>query len=368
MSSRRGACEAGDYARFAPDRASGEYSGHAAGAPPVTPALRRLAAAACALLATPVSAAEFGPFAAQNLTPFVQNAGIPLPEPVPATGVGATRWALVLDGASHSIVSESGDEALKLDGETWRSLLVLRRAVNDRWHVGLDLPLVVQENGIMDGLIDAWHDVSGLPEGERPGMPRNRLGYSYRQAGGDAVTLDNPTSGIGDVRLVATRRLGSAARGATRYAVSAAVELPTGDADDFTGSGGTDWSLGLDLARSGLFDRDDIDVWARAGVTAVGSGGLLDERLRDIVPWGSAAIGWQVHSRVALVAQLDVHRGLYDSGLEELADTAVMLTTGVQIDVGGGRRLDIAIGEDPAVDTAPDIIVHIALRQAATGR
>ena len=271
-----------------------------------------------------------------------------------------------MEAASHSIVNRDGDESLEVDGETWRGLLVLRRALNERWHIGVDVPLVGQENGVMDGVIDTWHDLSGLPEGERPGMERNRLAYRYRQTAGNDAALDNPAWGLGDVRLVATRRLGDAARDDTRYAVTAAVELPTGDTDDFTGSGGTDLSVGLAASRSALFDRDNLGGWARAGVTAVGDGGPLDDRLRDVVPWASAAVGWRVHPRVALVAQVDVHRGLYDSRLEELSDTAVMLTAGVQIEVGGGRRLDIAIGEDPAVDTAPDVILHVALRR--TGR
>ena len=102
--------------------------------------------------------------------------------------------------------------------------------------------------GSLDGLIDDWHALFGLPDGIRDELPRDELRYAYVNAAGDAFDFRDGAGGLGDIRLSAGYRLRQDEGGS--LSLRAAVELPTGDEGKLTGNGAADYSLGIAWERS----------------------------------------------------------------------------------------------------------------------
>jgi len=62
--------------------------------------------------------------------------------------------------------------------------------------------------------------------------------------------------------------------------------------------------------------------------------------------------------------QLSGHTPLYQgSDLKELTANTLQLHSGGTIRLPGALLLDIAVSEDIAVDTAPDVALHLSLRR-----
>ena len=101
--------------------------------------------------------------------------------------------------------------------------------------------------------------------GIRPQTPRSHLQYRFAVPGLYKVTLDESTSGIGDVRLGFTLDLGPFNESAEahyarrlRWQVTVTIEAATGGPDKLSGNGQTDLVAGLRVG-SPFADPTDTD-------------------------------------------------------------------------------------------------------------
>lgn len=303
------------------------------------------------------------PFAVRNQNPFVLAYGLPVstsPEPL-SQGASSLQWRL--DMTNNSKDSETSREQILLDGETYNAALVYQRGFADGWQLGLVLPVIGHHSGFMDNFIERWHDTFGLSNGDREEWPKNRVYFSYTRDGVNEVSLDNGTTGIGDLQLQVSRPLFSTAGGGL-WRWHASLELPTGDADRLQGSGSTDLALWVSGDSPGLISSWDIGGYLHAGVVRTGDGDLLSGHVKRSVWFGGAGLHWMPWSWLMLKAQLDVHGAVYDSELDQLGKRSVLLTTGgtIPLDKQGGA-IDLSIGENLATDAVPDFMINLAYRQ-----
>lgn len=295
------------------------------------------------------------PLHTQNLSPFTALLGLPRWDAAAATEAG-WRLRLDLDLASHLAGSRVGGETVILDGETVRTTLVVRRRVSPAWVVGLEVPYVRHSGGFLDSFIDRWHDAFGLPDGGRDLRAEDLLQFEYRSDGLVASQLSSDQSGLGDVTVSVAREIGAGG-----LELHARLKIPTGEAERFTGSGGTDFSLSLLQSRprppggrwQGLF-------WG-AAVVRVDQGDLDQPTPKDWVAMGLLGSAFQLSPRVNLKAQLELHSAPYDSPLEELGDFSAQITFGASITVAEALYLDLALSEDIVTSSAPDVAFHLGL-------
>jgi len=313
-----------------------------------------LVVAALVLAALPAAADPAVPFGVRNLNPLTAIFGLPAWRAIGAR----TELAVTTEVANHYRFSRRGAETLILDGETWRTNLALSHVVGGRFRIGIEVPYYRQSGGRLDDLIDAWHSAFGLPDGGRNARPEDAIEYRLANAGGPFFTLDRPRGGAGDAQLSLAWRVGER----RPYTVQAAVEVPTGDEALLAGSGGTDWSLTV-------FRANEATARARPGAWYWGVGAvrleqpeLIDFDARTAALVGILGGGWQIGRRFGLKAQLDFHGPLYDSRLEEIGKTAIQATFGGWVGLGRRGALELAVIEDVAVSTAPDVVLHAALR------
>ena len=92
-------------------------------------------------------------------------------------------------------------------------------------------------------------------------------------------------------------------------------------------------------------------------------GAVLAGQRRNLAGFGSLGFGWAPGDRVALKIQADAHTSLYkNSNLQEIDSGSVQLVIGGALQLAEKTTLDLAVNEDVIVDTAPDVVFHLALR------
>jgi hypothetical protein len=191
----------------------------------------------------PSAAAEITPFNTFNQSPIVQIYGLPAPGRAKLLDEGENEASLFLDLANNSTQHRNSRESIVLDGETLRSTLAFSHGFTDSFEAGIELPIVSQSGGFMDGFIEGWHDFFHLPQGARPVQHRNQLQYRYQKDGTTRLDFSDRNTNIGDLRLTGATQLYREYDSAV--ALRALLKLPTGESSRLTGSGSTDVALWL---------------------------------------------------------------------------------------------------------------------------
>lgn len=305
------------------------------------------------------------PFYTFNQNPLVQIYGLPAAESATVEPRGSTLALLSFDLANSYAVDDNDRESVLLDGESDRLTFAFRRGISSRWELGLDLPLVAYNGGILDGFIEEWHDIFGLPQGNRRDTGHGELLFQYTKDGQERLRMDQGGLGIGDLRLGAGWQLyhdGSSEPAAV--ALRASLKLPTGNPSKLHGSGSTDIAIWLTGSDEYLLPGSwgELTLFAAAGGMALTDGDVLEEQQRNLVGFGTLGLGWLPAEWLALKAQFSSHSPFYDgSDLNELSEPTVQLIFGGSCYLSSRTALDIALSEDITVTTSPDFALHLAL-------
>ncbi|ARN74147.1 DUF3187 family protein [Oceanicoccus sagamiensis] len=303
------------------------------------------------------------PYVITNRSPFVQIYGLPAAQSAQLAAAGSSSAGLQLDISNNFTEDNKGREAIFIDGETHRANIQFRYGFSEVLELGIDVPYLSHDSGSLDSVIEDWHDFFGFPDGGRPDFPRDQLQFSYARDGQVLSSVTSSNDGIGDVSVSMAYQLSQS--DTRQWALRSAVKLPTGDADDLHGSESTDLSLGFNVSDQGLLQNYNIALHASAGAMWMDGGEVLEELQEDFVLYGSSTLSWQATSSISLKIQLDAHTAFYDSALTELGDDSAQLILGGAIRLGQSWVLDLAVSEDIAVDTAPDVVFHIGIKAVA---
>jgi hypothetical protein len=305
------------------------------------------------------------PLALSNRQPLVQLYNLPGARSGAVRDQGRTELRLGFDIANNFTSSSSGSgssaESVLLDGESQRVEFAGSQGLGNGWEIGFVLPWIDYSGGSLDSFIEDWHDTFGLPDGDRPGTRRDQLHFQYTRAGRTELDFDRAGSGLGDLQLSAAYSLLHATR--SDVALAATLTLPTGDADKLTGSEATSLGVTLAATRHTLFGLP-LTATGNIGAVWLDSGDVLADRQKDVVWLGAVELGWAVADAWRLKVQVNAHTALYRSDLRELGDASAQLLLGGTVRLAPRWYLDIAVGEDIAVDTAPDVTFQLALKAA----
>lgn len=313
--------------------------------------------------AAPAPASQELPFDTTNLAPLVQIYGLPGIGAAQVLAPNRTRADVHVEAANHRVAVETGTESLFFDGETHRTTLKLSRGFSNGREVGIEIPYVRHGGGFLDSFIEGWHDFFGLPQGGRDQMPRDQLRYQYRRDGIDRVNLSQAAAGIGDVRLTLGQAWTQEDQGATDATLRFSLKLPTGDSDRLLGSGAPDAAVWISIACREVTCTGPLSWYGGGGLLWVGDGDVLPDQQRHLVGFGTTGLHWRVLPTITLVAQIDGHTPFHTgSELRPLADMSFQLILGGTWRVQERHTVEIAITEDLAVDTAPDVVVRLGLR------
>lgn len=306
---------------------------------------------------------QAAPFEIREQNPLTLIYGLPtttssrLPEP------GERRFHGSLNVSNTLHLDSPGAEQLIIDAETWVLNITADMALGQDWAVGLHLPLISHQGGTLDGFIEDFHDVFGLSQGDRLQQPQDRVLISYTNDGREFLRLDSAASGPGDLSLRVARQLQQTPDHSLSWWGS--VKLPTGSERRLTGSGALDastWVAGTQSLRT------DWHLYGQAGVLLRGRGNVIADQQRAAVPFGSLGVEWHSWRSIALKVQLDAHGAFYRDTATNALEDSLQLTMGGTVRLSRNWSIDIGVGEDIRVESAPDVHLHIALRREQSNK
>ena len=306
----------------------------------------------CALLAPGFAAADGG-YATRDMNPMLQ----PIYLPTLATFGAVDGWKI-----DHSVYISNtlqdqsrGDEELLIDVENYRYELGLRFR-QERWRARIDIPYIANSAGELDGTIDNWHDFWGFSDGSRNDFPNDQINISYQRDGEIEYRQDERSSGLADIGLALGYQVTDG------LAWFAGIEIPTGDADDFSGNEAVDTALWL--TYQGHLSEDS-GVFALFGLSFPGDGGDLEGLVVERIWVAQAGFDYRLYPSVIATLQLDWHsETIEDSELRAFGNSLqVQIGLGIT-DFPGKHRLDLFFSEDIVVGSAPDITFGLRLSRA----
>jgi hypothetical protein len=308
-----------------------------------------LAVALASILPRPLRAEEF--FATRDQNPLLRGFYLPLPSDTPQNA-GATISATLLVSNTLNVESNS-HEKLLVDGESDAYDFTYEHALGPDWRYRFTVPVIHDSGGILDSVIDGWHELFGFSRGNRPFYPKRLIDYYY--SGEGRVSLDHPQTSVGDIAA----DLGWYAVDDPRRTVSiwGGLKAPTGSVADLTSDGAWDSALWAHAAMR-------WPKWQFA--SEVG----LAQPFGDEIFAGKAHRG-SVFARFAatrvmgplwsLRAQLDGQTGHVDGSDTRFLGNSLQLTVGAVRRLIGRWRIQMGFAEDVAVNTAPDITFFLGI-------
>jgi hypothetical protein len=310
-----------------------------------------LAAAVLSTAPAVVYADEF--FLVRDENPLIRSFYLPLPSDSRLNAGEGLSATLLLTNTLNA--QSSGQESLLVDGESEVLSLTYENALFQSWRYRFTVPIIYDSGGILDSVIDDWHQFFGLPQGSRPYYPKNKLVYDYVGRGADIDMHETGTS-LGDIAGEAGWYPIDDAR--RTLSLWGGVQAPTGSVGHLTGDGAWDGSLWA----HGALRWPQWQIGAELGVAQ---------------PFGDEIFGGYAH-KTSLFARFAVTRSLgsawslraqLDGQTARVSDTDMrFLGPSLQLSVGAERRLRgqwrllFGFTEDVAVNTAPDITLFVSIR------
>ena len=298
------------------------------------------------------------PIPARNSNPYIAIFGLPTMESGVTLSEGKDHFALLLDISNNSIRNTVADESITLDGESYRLSAIWRRGISPFFEIGMEVPYVTHSSGAFDNLIEDWHDMVGLTNNDRDDSPSNSLDYRYKQGDTTLAGFTTGNSGLGDIRLFASKSLLTSYKRSLK--ISASLKLPTGKENYLHGSGDTDYSIYISANDSETFSHWNISGYGQLGVIKIGQKSDIQDIRRDSALFGGLGFNWAFTQTIDLKAQLQSHTPIYNNGIDQMSHTSTLLAIGGAIRLSDTSRLDIGLVEDLVTDSIPDVTINMA--------
>ncbi|MCF6178702.1 MAG: DUF3187 family protein [Geopsychrobacter sp.] len=306
---------------------------------------------------------ELQPLTTRNLSPATLGFGLPALGAARLLPGRTGRAQFTFDLVSNFSESVAAGERLRFDGETYRAALSADYGIGSNFEVGAELPLLSHSGGFLDGFVEGWHDTFGLPQGGRDLTASDQLDYSYAH-GGDGFSLQSEQAGIGDLSLRAAWQCWQDVSKSRALALRVSLKLPTGSVSHLTGSGSTDLALWLSGEQRLQAGTGVVTLYGGGGGLFSTDGDLLPEQRRNLAGLVSFGVGWRPWMRLGLQLQFDGHSALFKgSQLRELNEFAGQLASGGSFVLTDATIMELAVVEDVLVNTAPDVVFHLALKR-----
>ncbi len=308
-------------------------------------------ASGVAALLLQTTAAEAAGLPTRDMNPLLQP--ILIPSLVPVNPNDGWRMDHSLYITNTQQITSSGNESVIIDVENYRYEFALSHR-QDRWRSQIRIPLVANKTGELDSLIEDWHDLFGLPQGDRDDLPRDRINIQYERDGVIEYSETDDSSGLGDIAL----SFGYQPEDSI-FTYYTAIELPTGSESDLSGNEAVDYALWIEMQTA---INNDADAYGMFGLSFPGDDGALEGLLVDYFWVAQLGFEYGFSEQLIGIAQLDMHGDTVDDS------DLTPFEYSVQIQLGLGfprlfenHRLDLFFSEDIHVESAPDITFGLRL-------
>lgn len=253
---------------------------------------------------------RLGPFEVRDPYPLAQLRHAPWARS-PRT-LGHLQWEAAVRAVwANSYGFRSGRAVV--DAETRTLNLSLRLGLFDRLEFGLLVPYEWRGGGILDGFIEGFHELFGLPEQNRDRRKRDRYLVAGSEPDGSASRLDHQGDGLGDLTLEARGLLSRGGPLLPAAALTLRLRLPSAR-PGFQFADGVDASLALDLSKR--IAASPVVLYASLAYTYYADAEVVGLRLMRHRLFFAAGFEWEIDAHISLVAHAWVEsrreRALWD--------------------------------------------------------
>ena len=309
---------------------------------------------ALALLIT--GAASAAPFAASDQNPLLTGLDVGNPVSARFSASGNTASSAIINWSNTSSIQHAEREDLLIDVESREIRFSLEHSLSDVVAMRLQFPYRSYSGGHLDSFIENWHNVIGLPNGDRSTLPQDNVNIRYEQNGEPRIALGQKRSGLGDISLAVGYQLNASTTHATSTWLS--VKVPTGDSATLLGNGALVTSLSI--AREQILSSRWI-AYGQLSATYASEGDVLSNQQRKWLASGMVAVDYCYSQALRLTLQLDGHTAAFDDSNLELLGDAWILSMGGEYRWPSNWWLQLGVGEDIKVDASPDVNFAISL-------
>lgn len=290
-----------------------------------------------------------GPLQVRNQFPIF----IPLAPPFFESAAVRDSAAVLLTYSSVYVTQHSAAWTINMDLELTELAIRLKKKLNNRLEVGLDVPFLRPTEGFLDHFLADLHSALGTGDYGRHERPYNAFLYEVLYQGRPVILPEADKAGIGDMRLTLKKEI---TNGFPLVSVMGSLEVPTGDAKSGYGNGSYDGSLAV------LVDIDLGKTYRGHGNAGVVFPGAL--KGYETVPmrtyyyagFGIEAAWWE---RFSAIVQTMVASSPYpNTGIRQVDWPGILLTFGGRYSFGSSS-LEFSLTEDPDTAGAPDFIINV---------
>jgi hypothetical protein len=319
------------------------------------PALRRspvtvIAAVAWWLTASgPLRAEEF--FPTRNQNPLMRGFYLPLPSDARSDSGASLSATLLISNTLN--VENHAHESLSVDGESDALDLTYENALARRWRYRFSVPIIHDSGGILDSVVDTWHELFRLDRGNRPFYPKKRIVYAY--SGQGMIDVDRSQTSFGDLAAdVGWYAVDDARR---TLSIWGGLKAPTGSVARLTSDGAWDGALWAHAAMR----WPKWQFASELGVAQPFGDEIFAGKAHRSSAFARLAATRVLSSAWSLRAQLDGQTGHVAGSDLRFLGSNLQLTLGAARRLSGRWRIQMGFTEDAAVNTAPDITFFLGI-------
>ena len=307
-----------------------------------------------------VHCAEMGPLRVQQRYPPYLMFLTPEPDSPRLIEKGRFVTSLSIDYTSIYIDETSKRWSALLDMEMTVVDLSLTYGITNRVNISLALPWISQNDGFLDGPLEAYHDFFGFPNYGREDGPTDEFGYHISVD--DDAWFDARSGGLHLGESVVSVKIQLTNAGSRQGLISSlllALKIPTGDEDHGFGSGRFDQGLVL----LNQYRISPLILYLNPGIVLLSDPETqgADINVNNMMTL-LAGIEYNVSDTWSLMGQFNfVTSPFHHTGIEQMDQNSLELALGFAVSMSDDMVFEFAFSED-LTRTAPDFTVHGALR------
>jgi hypothetical protein len=262
-----------------------------------------------------------------------------------APGRFEVRTSLLWSNSFSWTQDEAGedpkDRRFLIDGETQILDVTVRRGLSANLDLGLRVTALGRGGGTLDGFIDAWHRLTGVPDGERPAFLRDAFRVEGLTTEGLPFSWNSYVGwGLGPLELDARWRVADGDGNDPSVALVARVLLPTGTGPYGSGGFGAGAQVVVDVPLGRRFD-----LFTGLGLTAQDPAPVRGVEYEAARLHAYLALEWRLARRLSLVADTNAASRLV-ANIDRYAGTHWLVNVGGRLDLGARTRLDVFLTEN----------------------
>jgi hypothetical protein len=297
------------------------------------------------------------PLASRNQTPLALFFVSMTPDRAVTLGRGDLDLDIALDYSNIIQEERTENEFLRLDLEYLRTLISVKRGFGHGLELGFEVPFYIYYGGFLDPFVNGLHEAFGLPNALRGTTPFGHVSYQFLH--GEETVFDGERS-VGSVGEPTLRLKKSLFEGEL-YALSVrgAFKLPTGTPSELSGSGASDFGLGVAFDRIGPKHA----LYMNASYHFLGTPDLFETR--DVF---SFMVGgdWRFKPRVAALLQVDYMTPPIHAEVLDLNDPGIQVALGLRYRHSDGFAYEWRFVEDLS-RFSPDFTFAFQVEVRSTG-